>query len=352
MSRRMRQQDRLTETQRAIRDCLRSDPEEYPADPEAEETEEEEEEEEEESWRTIYVRSETDSCLFFGMHVKDTSSLCRIARVVRFAVDAREGKGVERAIDVVEDSPTRNVVQEDDTVVDKCVPDRSILTKGKDGSLTMCSRPYGGIQSDVTRRFVGTLYDDALNVEKARVLRTAKEFSRFREMIVSSHPKFMPGARKIVGSTPSKDPLLTGAATIDFETRSLIVRRGQVRIEDVTSMRSGSGRLTVTVWWRYDWTQRKTVRYAAAEVPRVPVDARVVYRWIAIGPPKGAGRVGLRPMTLSHPVRVRRRGPPRLGPPRRQTGLKLLPQHGRRAPPRRPLRRSKRLAAKRMRTDT
>ena len=174
----------------------------------------------------------------------------------------------------------------------------------------------------VAKTFAGKIYDGIKT--ECLIVRTKKELDDFTsKWILKSHPKFMPGARKIVGHTPSKDPL-TGKSKIDFDKFSLVFVFGQRTVAHV----SLSGR-NVLVYWRYDWTKRTSNSYGAALVPAIPSGLQVNLRWMLIAPPLSSFRIGLRPMTSSHPIRRRvtgppmtgRKGPPRKGPPRTQALL-------------------------------
>ena len=132
----------------------------------------------------------------------------------------------------------------------------------------------------------------------------------------------MPGARKIVGHTPSKDPLLTGKYKVDFDKFSLVFVFGQRTVAQV----SLSGR-NILVYWRYDWTKRTSNSYGAALVPAIPIGLQVNLRWMLIAPPLSSFRIGLRPMaSSSHSTSCDRppmtgRPPPRKGPPPRTQAL-------------------------------
>ena len=273
-----------------IRDCLRSDPQIWPYDEESEE----DEEETEEMYRTVYVSVESEDKTVAAM-LRPNARARDFQKVVNLAIKIDDG----------DDCCLRDITT-GESVID--MPEerfRSIkhFTFGKSES-ARSTTSSDSLTLHIAKTFAGTLYDGMDS--KIVIVRTTKELNDFTSnWILKSHPKFQPGVRKIIGSTPSKDPLLTGKSKIDFDKFSLVFVFGQRTVAEVS--RSGQN---LFVYWRYDWTKRTSNGYGAALVPRIPSGLQVNLRWMLIAPPLSSGRIGLRPMSSSHPIRRRVRGPP------------------------------------------
>ena len=292
----------------------------------------------EEAYRTVYVKTESEN---IGAMIRMNADVEDFKKVVRLALK-RDG-GDDRYL---------RDLKTGELVTDQIFRSIENFYFGKSETKTSIDDFSGSFP--VVKTFAGRLYDGMKT--ECLIVRTKKELDDFTsKWILKSHPKFMPGARKIVGHEPSRDPLLTGKSKIDFDRFSLVFVFGQRTVGEVSS----SGR-NVLVYWRYDWTKRTSNSYGAALVPAIPSGLQVNLRWMLIAPPLSSFRIGLRPMASSHPIRRRVTGPPRTGrpprkgpPPRTQALLdarrKKMRQAAAAAPPAKKkqatLRRSARIAA-------
>eukprot|EP00940_MAST-03C_sp_MAST-3C-sp2_P003058 g3058.t1 len=264
--RRVQQRPRLTSGQVAIA-ALRRDPRRYEED-------DEDEDDVEDPWRVVYVTREGKEADAIGVHVSDGRT--RVKHVERVACMSF---GIESA-DSTDDAGI---------VSDMCSP-RAMLRINDSGKIedlraSSAKESIGRVLAPL-RRFKGVLYDDAAR-EGHRIIRNQASLDQFRNTgIVKSSPKFQPGVRKIIGYTPSTDPIFTGKATFDFSKVALVVCCGQTSPVEVTESKSGE----TIVWWRYDWTRQKSVSYAAMEIPAIARTKVVKFRQILIGPPKGHAR--------------------------------------------------------------
>ena len=287
---------RVQEGNNWIRACLRPDPKIW-------HHHEGEEEEEEEPYRTVYIQMH-GGAKTFGAMLRENASAKGFHRVMALVSNAeypRIHTQLSKTCRELRETGSGGVVYQ---------LSESYFKKSSQfyfGKPPQCRHRLVPHVLDVSKTFSGKIYDGMES--KFLIVRTKTELDDFAgKWIMKSHPRFKPGVRKIVGYTPSKDPIFTGEAKIDFDKFSLVVVFGQRTVAEV----SYYDKSEYHVYWRYDWTKRTSNCYGAALVPKIPSDTKVELRWMLIAPPLSSTRVGLRPMCASRPIRRRVRCAPPL----------------------------------------
>lgn len=297
-----------------IRSCLRPDPEIYRYN--EEEEEEEEEQEEEIPYRTVFIdlTREKEGERIIGAQILNDANARDFEKVIALASNSN-----------VDDLKLKVQIKKGE-LKDVAHMTSKEFKEGKyfyysNGDVSCSVNDFRTKPLEIVKTFSGKIYD---GMEcKVMLLKSQKELDDFAEKwILKSHPKFQPGVRKIIGSTPSQDPLLTGKAKIEFDKQFLLIVFGQRIVEKV----SWDMNECLHVYWRYDWTKRTSNTYGAALVTRLKdTDVTAVkipekeymltpftlsLRWMLVAPPRSMNRLGLRPMASSHPIRRGRVGPP------------------------------------------